>query len=110
MKHSVRDEGGTAVVAFDGDVDLDQSPAARKVLLECVGQGRNVVVDMSRVAYIDSSGIASLVEALQSARRKGTTFALAAVSESARRVLELARLDKVFVIHRTVADGTTGNG
>ncbi len=110
MKHSVRDEGGTAVVAFEGDVDLEQSPAARKVLLECVGQGRNVVVDMSRVAYIDSSGIASLVEGLQTARRQGTTLALAAVSESARRVLELARLDKVFVIHPTVADGTTGNG
>lgn len=106
MKYEIRDAGSVAVVAFEGDVDLEQSPTARKVLLECVEQGRDVVVDMARVSYIDSSGIASLVEALQTARRKGTRFALAAVSTSARRVLELARLDKVFTIHPTVDAAT----
>lgn len=107
MKYEIRDAGNVAVVALEGDVDLEQSPTARKVLLECVEQGRDVVVDMASVTYIDSSGIASLVEALQTARRKGTAFALAAVSTSARRVLELARLDKVFTIHSTV-DAATG--
>ena len=109
MKHAVRDESGKSVVSFEGDVDLENSPTARKVLLDCVEQGRDVVVDMSAVNYIDSSGIASLVEAFQTARRKGTSFALAAVSASALRVFELARLDKVFTIHKTVADGT-GHG
>jgi len=110
MKHTVRLEQDTAVVVLEGDVDLEHSPAARKVLLECLQQGRHVLVDMSGVSYIDSSGVASLVEAFQNARRKGTRFALAAVSSSALRVLELARLDKVFTIYRTVADGTAGNG
>ena len=109
MKHTVREEQDTAVVALEGDVDLEHSPEARKVLLECVRQGRHVLVDMSGVAYIDSSGVASLVEAFQNARRAGTRFALAAVSTSALRVLELARLDKVFTIHRTVAEGMSGN-
>jgi len=108
MKYEIRDAGNVAVVALEGDVDLEQSPTARKVLLECVEQGRDVVVDMASVTYIDSSGIASLVEALQTARRKGTAFALAAVSASARRVLELARLDKVFTIHTTVDAATEG--
>jgi anti-sigma B factor antagonist len=110
MEHAVRDEHGRAVVALKGDVDLEHSPTARKVLLECVQQGRDVVVDMSSVAYIDSSGIASLVEAFQNARRQGTGFALAAVSPSALRVLQLARLDKVFTIHETVADGVGRDG
>ena len=65
---------------------------------------RNVLVDLSAVTYIDSSGVASLVEALQASRKKGTQFALAAASEPARRVLELARLDRVFTMHDTVED------
>lgn len=105
MKHKVTEHGGKAVVAFEGDVDLEHSPAARKVLLDCVEKGRDVIVDMSRITYIDSSGIASLVEALQVARRKGIGFSLAAVSASALRVFQLARLDQVFTIHLTVADG-----
>ena len=110
MTHSVTETAGKAVVAFQGDVDLEHSPAARKVLLDCVERGRDVIVDMAGVSYIDSSGIASLVEALQVARRKGTGFCLAAVSASAMRVFQLARLDKVFTIHATVAEGTGSHG
>jgi anti-sigma B factor antagonist len=106
MKHSIRQQGSTAVIAFEGEVDLEHSPTARRILLDCVDAGRDVVVDMSAVGYIDSSGIASLVEALQAARRKQTRFALAAVSPAAMRVFQLARLDRVFTIHPTVADGT----
>ena len=64
-----------------------------------------VLVDLSGVGYIDSSGVASLVESLQSARKTGSNLILVAVSEGARRVLELARLDKVFTICDTVEDG-----
>lgn len=58
-----------------------------------------MLVDLSAVSYIDSSGIASLIEALQSADRGGTGLDLIAVSPEAHRVFELARLDKVFTIH-----------
>ncbi len=105
MKHETREVEGTIVVAFEGDVDLQSSPEARRVLLESVGRGRPVLVDLSGVVYIDSSGVASLVEALQQARKKGGVLALAAVSEGARRVLELARLDRVFTIFATVEEG-----
>ncbi len=106
MNHQVRTQGETSVVRFEGDVDLEHSPVARRVLLDCVEAGRHVVVDMSAVAYIDSSGIASLVEALQGARRRGTRFTLAAVSPAALRIFQLARLDKVFTIHPTVPGST----
>jgi anti-sigma B factor antagonist len=105
MEHEVREEGGQVVVALRGDVDLSSSPEARQVLLASVARGVAVVVDLSGIHYIDSSGIASLVEALQSARRQKTGFGLAAVSDSARRVLELARLDRVFTIHPSVDEG-----
>ena len=105
MRHEIRESEGALVVSFEGDVDLDTSPAARKVLLDCVRRKRSVLVDMSRVSYIDSSGVASLVESFQSARNAGLLFGLVAVSETALRVLKLARLDLVFPIHATLEDG-----
>ncbi|MEO5337514.1 MAG: STAS domain-containing protein [Magnetospirillum sp. WYHS-4] len=105
MKHDVRDEGKAVVVAFQGDVDLESSREARKVLLEAAGRKKALLVDLSGVSYIDSSGVASLVEALQTAKKNGQALALVAVSEAALRVLRLARLDKIFVIHPTVAEG-----
>ncbi|MCP5151654.1 MAG: STAS domain-containing protein [Ectothiorhodospiraceae bacterium] len=105
MDCEIRDEGGVAIVALTGDVDLETSPRVRGALLDCVGAKRSVLVDMSGVSYIDSSGVASLVEAYQTARKSNTKFGLVQVSEAAMRVLELARLDRVFAIHSTLADG-----
>ncbi len=105
MNHEIREEGGAVIVALEGDVDLQSSPDARKVLLECVSKKKPVLVDLSGVGYIDSSGVASLVESLQTARKSGSNLILVAVSEGALRVLRLARLDKVFTICDSVEDG-----
>ena len=104
MEHSVREEGGAVVASLAGDVDLESSPRARELLLGLVRGGRKVLVDLSAVHYIDSSGVASLIEAFQLARRGGTAFALVAPNPAALRVLQLARLDRVFTIHPTLAD------
>ena len=104
MKHEVKEAGASVVVAFEGDIDLQTSPAAREALLEAVGMGKPVVVDLAAVSYIDSSGVASLVEALQTAKKGRQDLTLAAVSEGAMRVLKLARLDAVFTIHDRVDD------
>jgi anti-sigma B factor antagonist len=105
MKHEVIRKQGTAIVVLKGDVDLESSPAAREVLLKSVEGAGKVLVDLSSVTYIDSSGVASLVEALQAAKRNGGRFALVAASDPTRRVLELARLDKVFTMYTTVDEG-----
>ena len=108
MQHSTRVEQGALVIAFEGDVDLEHSPKARQVLLDGITRGKSVLVDMSGVSYIDSSGVASLVEAYQVAKQRGLRFALVEVNPAALRVLQLARLDKVFVIHETLAEGLDG--
>ena len=105
MKHEISEQQGASVVAFTGEVDLESSPAAREILLKCLESTSKVIVDLSKVSYIDSSGVASLVEALQAAKKNGSQFALAAVSEPTRRVLELARLDKVFTLYGSVDEG-----
>ena len=102
MGHTVREHQGVIVVALEGDIDLDHSPEVRELLLAQVAKGHDVLVDLSGVAYIDSSGIASLIEGLQSARRGSLRFELVALSDQAMRVLKLARLDKVFTIHDTL--------
>ena len=59
MSCEIRHEGDTAIVALIGDIDLESSPKVRTALLDCVGLKQGVLVDMSDVSYIDSSGVAS---------------------------------------------------
>jgi anti-sigma B factor antagonist len=99
MTEQFREQDDRLIVALDGDVDLNRAPEIRRLLLDCVARGLDVLVDLSGVTYIDSSGIASLVEALQEAGKNGNGLGLVAVSDDARKVFELARLDKVFAIH-----------
>jgi len=110
MKHEINEQGGAVVISFIGDVDLQTSPDARKVLLECVTKGKPILVDLSRVGYIDSSGVASLVESFQNAKKAGQNLVLVSVSDGALRVLKLARLDKVFTICDTLEDGLAAVG
>jgi len=105
MEYSVKENGGALVIAFTGDIDLQSSPDARKALLALVGKVAPILVDLSGVGYIDSSGVASLVECLQSSKKSGQKFVLISVSEGALRVLQLARLDRVFKICETLDEG-----
>ena len=110
MSYEVKNVNRAAVVALTGDVDLQTSPTVRQKLLESLELHTCIVVDLSAVNYIDSSGVASLVEAFQVSRKKGTTFSLASVSSAAMRVLSLARLDKVFTIHPSVEAALSAQG
>ena len=101
-KYNTKEEQGYAIVELDGEVDLSCSPDARKQILECLGEGKDLLVDLSKVTYIDSSGVASLVEGFQTAKKKSLKFGLVGVSPAAMSVLQLARLDKVFPIHDSV--------
>lgn len=93
-----------------GDVDLSCSPDARKSILASLAQGQHTLVDLSEVSYIDSSGVASLVEGFQTARKHALRFGLLGVSDAAMSVLELARLDKVFPIHANLAARLEADG
>ncbi len=91
------------ITIFDviGDIDLANSPEIRKALLKELKEARvpRVVMNMSRVRYIDSSGVASLVEGLKASRDVGSRFILFGLSPSAREVLQLSRLLKIFEVY-----------
>ncbi len=97
------------VIRLAGNVDLEHAPEIRQRLLDAVAGRGDIFVDLSEVTYIDSSGIACLVEALQAARNHGANLGLVAVSRQAMRVLELARLDMVFSIHNDLESALQAN-
>ena len=103
MQISIRRVDNATVVDVAGDIDLASSPEVRKALLHEVRDNRRprVILNLSAVGYIDSSGVASLVEGLKASRDIGSRFILIGLSGAAREVLQLSRLVKVFEIYET---------
>lgn len=91
-------DGDYQVVSVSGEVDLSWSSRVRSEILSALVEG-NTLVDLSAVTYIDSSGIAALVEGYQTAKKNGQRFGLLATSDAVVKVLELARLDQVFPMY-----------
>lgn len=102
MAVEVTERQGARVVTPTGVIDLDTSPALRAALLDAVRGPAPVVVDLSRLERIDSSGVASLLEAHTAARRAAVPFTLAGVGPATLRMLALARLDRIFVLRDDV--------
>jgi anti-sigma B factor antagonist len=94
-----------SVFAPEGAIDLHVSPEIRAALLEMIDEKpKRLVVDMSRVPYVDSSGIAALILARQSLDENGGRFILAAAQEPVRLILATARLDQYFEMAPTIDD------
>jgi anti-sigma B factor antagonist len=93
------------ITIFDvsGDIDLANSPELRKALLKELRELRTprVILNLKAVRYIDSSGVASLVEGLKASRDVGARFILFGLNTTVREVLQLSKLVKIFEIHET---------
>ena len=110
MDISTRQTGNATIVDVTGDITLYNSPEVRRVLLDLLKEKRRprVIVNMLNVKYIDSAGVASLVEGLKVSRHLKSTFALYGLSRTAREVLELTRLIKVFEVYNNEEEALTG--
>ena len=90
------------ITVFDvsGDIDLSTSPELRKALLHELRELRmpRVVLNLKGVHYIDSSGVASLVEGLKASRDVGSRLVLFGLNSAVREVLQLSKLVKIFEI------------
>lgn len=87
------------VLPLEGEIDLHVSPRVAASLRAMLKEKpRQLVVDLSQVSYIDSSGLAILIEGMQTIEGYGGKFALAGLQESVRPIFEIARLDQVFRI------------
>ncbi len=88
-----------SILPLEGEIDLHVSPQISASLAALTAKKPSkVVVDLSKVTYIDSSGLAVLIEAMQNVGRYGGSFALSGLQEGVRPIFEIARLDQVFRI------------
>src|SRR5450755_3491265 len=110
MQITTRQFENATVVDVVGDITLYNTPEVRKMLLSLLKEkhAKRVIVNLEKVKYIDSAGVASLVEGLKVSREMKSSFALFGLSRMTREVLELTRLLKVFEVHETEAQALAG--
>ncbi len=98
-------EGGLCVLGLTGQVDLHSSPELRALLQAKIkAQCASLILDFSGLDYIESSGLATLVEYCRDARSFGGKLALAGLSERVRTVFDVVRLNEILPIYPTVAE------
>jgi anti-sigma B factor antagonist len=112
MEISTRQVENATVVDVVGDITLYNSPNVRKTLLDLLRNKHSprVIVNLEKVRYIDSAGVASLVEGLKVSRDVNAGFALYGLTKTTREVLELTRLIKVFEVYDSEEQALRGKG
>lgn len=92
-----KEENGAVLIEVEGEVDMLTSPEVRNVLLPYFNKGTlGIVVDLSQVTYMDSSGIATMIEGLQWSKKEGKRFVVAGLQEKVMDVFVLTNLKDVF--------------
>jgi anti-sigma B factor antagonist len=87
------------VLPLEGEIDLHISPRVERSLASMIAKRpEHVVVDLSGVTFIDSSGLAVLINAMQDVNKYGGKLTLSGITQNVRSILEMARLDQFFLI------------
>ncbi len=95
--------GGVPIVAVNGEVDVYSAPALKEALAELLASGAvTIVVDLSGVGFLDSTGLGALVEARSATTDAGGTLPLVCSQERILKLFTITGLDGVFAIHPTV--------
>jgi anti-sigma B factor antagonist len=103
LQISARHLDKTTILDVSGDIDLASSPDLRRALLRELRELRipRVVLNLKAVEYVDSSGVASLVEGLKASRDVGSRLILFGLNTAVREVLQLSKLHRIFEIAET---------
>ena len=102
--------GDIGTLILGEEIDLDTSPTVRENIKDLLNSTKIVEVNLANVSYIDSSGIASLIEGMQMAKEQtGKEFHLVNVSNEVMKVIELAHLDKIFSIKSKTGTEASGS-
>ncbi len=108
LRIDVEQHDGVAIVTPRGDIDMATSPVLRAELKRLIADAaRRVVVDLAHVPYMDSSGVATLVEAMKALRQNAGSLALCNMNPRVRAIFEIARLDQYFTICDSLDEALT---
>lgn len=99
----------TGILALEGEIDLHRSPQVKESLEPLIAQKvPKILLDFSGVTYVDSSGLATMIETLQRIQSYGGKFAMFGLRDSVRSIFEIARLDQIFKIFPDEAAAVSG--
>lgn len=101
-------EGVVPVVGVSGEVDVYAAPELRERLTEVIGGGSSVVVDLTDVGFLDSTGLGALVAARTAAAERGASLPLVCTHQRILKLFTITGLDGVFKIYDTVDAAVAG--
>jgi len=105
LEIQTRTQKNAVIVEITGDVDLYSSPQVRKTIIDFIKQKKHpLLINLKGVTYMDSSGVATLVEGLQRVKEYNGKLCIYNLQGAVRDVFELSRLDKVFQIFENEID------
>jgi anti-sigma B factor antagonist len=103
------DTGSVPIVAVTGEVDVYSAPALKDNITGLLESGDStLIVDLSGVAFLDSTGLGALVEARAATSEAGGALPLVCSSERILKLFTITGLDGVFTIHASVGDAVAG--
>jgi anti-sigma B factor antagonist len=106
---SARNVGGHQVLDVGGEIDVYTAPQLRERLIALVEEGaRQVVVDLSRVEFLDSTGLGVLVGALKRLRGVNGDLSLVCAQERLLKIFRITGLNRVFTIFDSIDAATSG--
>lgn len=99
FKISSQEKENIGIITVEGEVDMFTSPSLRDKLVPLFEKGvKGIIVDLKGVSFMDSSGIATMVEGLQWSKKDNKAFILTSLGETVMNALSLTKLEKVFTI------------
>jgi len=101
----IRRDNNVVIMVLSGDIDMYRSVNFRKTLVGILEEKPStVLIDMNQVGFMDSSGLATLVEALQLVRRYDGKLKLVGIQQRVRSIFEISRLDTIFQVYASEAE------
>jgi anti-sigma B factor antagonist len=100
---AVRDEGGVVIAAITGEIDISSVAQFRARMSELADNGGTLVVDLNRVAFIDSSGLGALVATARRIAEHGGSLYAVCSQPQPRRLLWMTGIDKRIPLAATLA-------
>lgn len=108
MQVSEKRNNDIAIYNVKGDIDINSSPEVRKVFDRIVNEKMTkIVINLTGVPYIDSSGLATLVEMLKRTRTYGGKIKLSNLTAKVKSLFEITKLEKLFEIYDTEEEATS---
>jgi len=105
MSVKIESKAGLTVCYVDGEIDINSSPGIKKNFDKLIAQKTpKIVVNLAKVTYVDSSGLATLVEILKNMKSYGGRLRLVNLSQKIKSLFEITKLEKLFEIMATEED------